>query len=214
MHREIRANSRSLSQSFALLALAGAAVACGSSGGGGGRGLAREPVPLKVYGSPPPSSGENQPRPLQSGPQPAPAPTPAATPAPSPTPAPAPTNAPKTAAECKAAALKVLPPAGNQADTQLQMRAFFDTYHEAFRCCFDALWAAQNKGASGTVVLLTSIDASGAFSAAEIEAASTSVQSAEVQTCMIDIAKALTYPKPLSGKDIQYKRVFNFSPRR
>jgi hypothetical protein len=190
-------------------------TACGSSSaGGGGRGLARDPVPLKVYESrPPPTTGE-QPRPLQSGSQPAPAATPTPAPSPTPTSTPASAPAPKTAAECKAAALKVVPPPSNQADTQLQMRAFFDAYHEAFRCCFDALWVAQNRGASGTIGLLTSIDASGAFSAAEIEAASTSVQSAEVQTCMIDISKSLTYPKPLSGKDIQYKRVFNFSPRR
>ena len=51
----------------------------------------------------------------------------------------------------------------NQADTQVQMREFFQAYHETFRCCFDALWAPQNPGVNGKVAMLTYIDASGAF---------------------------------------------------
>lgn len=94
------------------------------------------------------------------------------------------------------------------------MRAFFDAYRETFRCCFDALWASQNRGASGTVGLFVNIDGTGAFSSAEIDPPNTSVQSTEVQACIVDIAKSLTYPKPANGKNIRYSRVLNFSPRR
>lgn len=121
---------------------------------------------------------------------------------------------PKTAADCKDFAAKVAPPPSLQTDTQLQMRAFFDAYREAFRCCFDALWSSQHPGASGTVNLLVRVDGTGAFSSAEIDPSGTSVQSAEVQACIVDIAKSLTYPRPSSGKNILYARLLNFSPRR
>jgi hypothetical protein len=94
------------------------------------------------------------------------------------------------------------------------MREFFQAYHETFRCCFDALFAAQNPGVSGKVALAVNIDANGDFASAEVLPEGTTVQSTEVRACIIDIAKSLTYPKPASGKDIRYLRNLDFKARR
>lgn len=186
--------------------LTASAAACG-----GEAGVAPGPEPARLDDQPRSSGAPDQPIPSNTGGQVTPPPAAGASAAPA---ASASAPAPKTAADCKALGAKITPPSSNHTDTQLQMRAFFDAYRETFRCCFDALWASQHAGASGTVNLLVSIDGTGAFSAAEIDPANTTVQSAEVQTCIVDIAKALTYPRPSSGKNIKYSRLLNFSPHR
>jgi hypothetical protein len=218
MRRETFANTMLL----CITLLVTSAAACSS---GGGAGTARDPTPLAVSDAPKPApEGSSEPLP---SPRATAAPPTAAPPPPKPSPAgtaaPAATTAspaasappkPKTAAECKALTSKVTTPVLNQTDTQLQMRDLFQAYHETFRCCFDALYAPQNPGVGGKVVLLVHIDANGTFESTEIVAAETTVPSTEVQQCMVDIAKSLPYPKPLSGKDITYRRNFDFKPRR
>jgi hypothetical protein len=127
---------------------------------------------------------------------------------------PAPAEKPKTAAECKAGALTTPKPTVSATEVQQQMRDFFQAYHESFRCCFDSLHASKNPGASGKVTLVATIDKEGALKETEILAAETTVASPEVHACMIDIAKALSYPKPASGKSIAYTRIFDFKARK
>lgn len=198
--------------------VAASVLACGG-GGGGAVGPATDPKPLQVTESPKPASGATgQPAstaPAATGTASAPgtatATAPATGTATAPKPAP---EKPKTAAECKALIAKTPPPTITTTDTQAQFREHFQAYHETFRCCFDALFAPQNPGVSGTVALVVDIDAAGSFATAEILAAESSVKSPEVQACIIDIAKALTYPKPASGKDIRYRRNFDFKARK
>jgi len=202
---------------LSLTLLAASALGCGGGGGGGGSpGPVKDPVPLQVTESPKPAQTAPAPN-TTPAPTAAPPPASAAAPLSTPTTSAAPTPAPerpKTAAECKALAAKTPAPVITATDTQVQMREHFQAYHETFRCCFDALFAPQNPGVSGKVALAVDIDASGSFASAEILAADTTVQSTEVQACIIEIAKSLTYPKPASGKDIRYRRNFDFKARR
>lgn len=190
---------------ISLQIIAAAALGCG----GGSAGPATDPVPLQVTESP---------KPAQAAPLPATAavaPPPASVVAPAPTAAPKPApEKPKTAAECKALAAKMPAPVITATDAQVQMREHFQAYHETFRCCFDSLFASQNPGVSGKVALAVDIDASGSFASAEILTAETTIKSTEVQACIIEIAKSLTYPKPANGKDIRYQRNFDFKARR
>jgi hypothetical protein len=188
-----------------------AASLLGCGGGGSSAGRATDPTPLQVTPAPSATPATT----TASSPATAapPAATTAAPPASASAAAPKPPE-PKTAAECKALIAKTPAPVITATDTQVQMREHFQAYHETFRCCFDALFAPQNPGVSGKVALAVDIDASGSFASAEILTAETTVQSTETQACIIEIAKALTYPKPASGKDIRYKRNFDFKARR
>lgn len=191
---------------ISLQLIAASVLGCG---GGSFAGPATDPVPLQVTESPKPAPTAPPPTTTAAAPPPAsvaaPPPTAAAKPAP---------EKPKTAAECKALAAKMPAPVITATDTQVQMREHFQAYHESFRCCFDSLFAPQNPGVSGKVALAVNIDASGSFASAEILTTETTVKSTEVQACIIEIAKSLTYPKPANGKDISYLRNFDFKARR
>lgn len=215
MSRELAANE----VAFALASLL-MLPALGCGGGGGSAGPATDPAPLQVTES-------KKPAPTAPPSTPAAAPPTTATPAAPATATAAPTGTaaaatppkpapetPKTAAECKALTTKSPAPTIPATDTKAQMREFFQAYHETFRCCFDALFAAQNPGVSGKVALAVNIDANGDFASAEVLPEGTTVQSTEVRACIIDIAKSLAYPKPASGKDIRYLRNFDFKARR
>ena len=79
---------------------------------------------------------------------------------------------------------------------------------------FSRIGGASGIASGGEAAAAGATDAAGSFATAEIIAAETTVQSVEVQACIIEIAKSLTYPKPASGKDIRYQRNFDFKARR
>jgi hypothetical protein len=180
----------------------GGAQAGGEPAGGTGAVASGQPPTASAPTSAPAAGGEGAAGAVASGQPPT-----ATAPAPQP-------EKPKTAAECKAGALSTPKPTISATEVQQQMRDFFQAYHESFRCCFDSLYASKNPGASGKVTLIATIDKEGALKETEINAADTTVASPEVHACMIDIAKALSYPKPANGKSIAYKRVFDFKARK
>jgi hypothetical protein len=120
---------------------------------------------------------------------------------------------PRTLAECRAAATsggEVAP----AADLEAQLGALFDARHEMFRCCFDALYAPRAPRTGGTVALLVKLDKKGGFIKAEVVTAESTVQSPEVNACLVDMARELRYPAPPGDRAVGYERIFDFEARR
>ena len=124
---------------------------------------------------------------------------------------------PPTEAECRVRASTPLPaPSGGEAesDVKQQYDAFFLAQHETFRCCFDALYAPKMPHTDGQVVLFVKLEASGKLASSEIITGETTAEGPEMNACVLDVAKALAYPKPASSAMVGYKRTFQFKARR
>ncbi len=123
---------------------------------------------------------------------------------------------PPTVAECKTMAQKAAAsvPATSGTDVQKQFDDTFQVYQEPFRCCFDALYAPQAPRMNGQVALDVKVNHEGKLIGAEVLSTESNITMPEMHTCMIDIAKTMTYPKPANDSAIDYKRVFQFKARR
>jgi len=120
-----------------------------------------------------------------------------------------------TEAECRARAATVRADSSAPAsDVQQQYDAFFLAQHETFRCCFDALYAPRMPGTDGQLALFVKVDASGKLAHSEIVVNETTAQGQEVDACMLEVARTIAYPAPMSHETICYKRVFQFKARR
>ncbi len=84
---------------------------------------------------------------------------------------------------------------------------------DGFRCCFD-LWAKNNPGASGKVAFTFELSPDGTLKSAQAKQDETDIKAPEVESCMVELAKSLTYPKSPSGKDTKYTHRFEFKARR
>lgn len=136
---------------------------------------------------------------------------------------------PETTADCKELATDITnePPAtavpmnnasptpdGSASSDRLQpLVDLIKAKRDAFRCCFD-LWARKNPGASGRIMLKVKLKPDGSVMSAETVDKDSTVQAPEVNACIIDVAKSLTYPKSPSGKETVYTHPFDFKARR
>lgn len=133
----------------------------------------------------------------------------------------------RTAADCKQLASEIInePPEGglvmNNATTSgdagasdrlAPLMAIMRAKRDAFRCCFD-LWGKDNPGQNGKVVLTVRIKPSGELESAEVDPARSDVHSDAVTSCVVDAAKAITYPVSPSGKDTLYSHLFEFKTK-
>lgn len=85
---------------------------------------------------------------------------------------------------------------------------------DRFRACFDA-WAKTNTaGKEVNVLLVIKIDPKGAFMSAAFDPAKTDLTDKTAETCMVDVAKSLTYPESPSGKETTYRHPFAFKARK
>lgn len=127
-----------------------------------------------------------------------------------------PPKPPPLVAECKTMAQKAATgaPATPGTDVQKQFDATFQLYQEPFRCCFDALYAPQAPRMNGQVALDVKVSHEGKLMGAEVLPTESNITMPEMHTCMVDIAKMMTYPKPVNDSAVDYKRVFQFKARR
>jgi outer membrane biosynthesis protein TonB len=88
----------------------------------------------------------------------------------------------------------------------------FKANRDGFRRCFD-LWGQKNRGQSGTVYLVIHLKTDGKLDKAEVDPSKGNLHAAEVETCMIDFAKSLTYPKSPSGKETRFTYPFDFKAK-
>lgn len=106
------------------------------------------------------------------------------------------------------------PKEGTETSTRLQpLVDLMKANRDKFRCCFD-LWARNNPGQSGRVSIQIKLDPEGKLTSAEIAQADTTVAAPEVHSCIIEVAKSITYPKSPTGKETTYKHPFDFKARR
>lgn len=83
---------------------------------------------------------------------------------------------------------------------------------DGFRCCFD-LWAKNNPGASGKVAFQFELAPDGALKSAKVKQDETDIKAPEVESCMVELAQSMTYPKSPSGKVTTYTHRFEFKAR-
>jgi hypothetical protein len=182
-------------------------------------------------GSPP-----AQPPPVATG---APAPLASATPTPPPGPAvtpPAssaasaekPRKPPETARDCRDLVTEITnePPEkgvvmnnaltaadAGASDRMKPMIDLIKSKRDGFRCCFD-LWTKGHPGESGRVTLRFDLAPDGTLKKAEVKQDESTVHAPELEACMVDLAKSLTYPRSPSGKQTELNYPFDFKARR
>jgi hypothetical protein len=83
---------------------------------------------------------------------------------------------------------------------------------DGFRRCFD-LWGRKNPGQSGSIYLVFNLKPDGKLDKVEVDPSKGNLHAAEVETCMIDFAKSLAYPKSPSGKDTKFTYPFDFKAK-
>jgi hypothetical protein len=133
---------------------------------------------------------------------------------------------PKTVADCKVILSEITnePPDGgvvlNNAQTAADAGAtdrlaplteLFKGKRDGFRCCFD-VWAKDHPGAQSSVNVVVKLKPSGELTSVAFDAAPNRVP--EVEACIGDLAKSLTYPRSPSGKETQFRYPFDFKARR
>jgi hypothetical protein len=138
-----------------------------------------------------------------------------------------PKGAPSTPADCKELISDITndPPAGvpvNNAQTTKDAGAsdrfeplteLIRSKRDGFRCCFD-LWARSHPGAQGGMKMVIELKKDGTVTNVSFTDAPNRVDAPEVESCMIGLAKGLTYPKSPSGKDTRFTYPFDFKAHR
>jgi hypothetical protein len=138
-----------------------------------------------------------------------------------------PAKAPESVADCKQMLTEITndPPAGSvvmnnatpDADagsTRFQpMVDLIKEKRQSFRCCFD-IWAKNHPGVNGRVLFNFELKPDGTLIKAEIDQVDSTITVPEVESCMVEVAKAMTYPKSPTGKQTIYRHPFDFKARR
>jgi hypothetical protein len=83
---------------------------------------------------------------------------------------------------------------------------------DGFRCCFD-IWAKKNAGTAGRVTFVFELGPDGKLKKASAKPDETTIKAPEVESCMVELAGTLTYPKSPSAKDTTYTHRFDFKAR-
>lgn len=100
------------------------------------------------------------------------------------------------------------PPTGNSDRIQLLVEVIKQK-RQGFRDCFDG-WSKGHPGIEGHFVLVLWLQPDGKLD--EAEAAANGMQAPEVEKCLIDYSKTLTYPKSAAGRVTKFTYPFNFKP--
>jgi hypothetical protein len=134
--------------------------------------------------------------------------------------------APRSTADCKVVLSEITnePPDGavalNNAQTAKDAGAtdrleplteLFKSKREGFRCCFD-VWAKDHPGAQGTVKVVLKLKADGSVISVDFDDTPNRVP--DVEPCMAELAKGLTYPRSPSGKETKFRYPFDFKARK
>ncbi len=130
--------------------------------------------------------------------------------------------APRTAADCKVILSEITnePPDGavalNNAQTardagatdRLQpLTELIKSKRDGFRCCFD-VWAKDHPGTQGAARMVLKLKADG--SVLKVSFDDTPNRVPDVEACLGDLAKSLSYPPSPSGKETTFRYPFDF----
>ncbi|MGK3965672.1 AgmX/PglI C-terminal domain-containing protein [Sorangium sp. So ce118] len=136
-------------------------------------------------------------------------------------------KAPETVEDCKAIASEITnePPDGgvvmNNAMTSAdagssdRLQPLVDAIkarRDGFRCCFD-LYARKNPGAQGRVTWQLKLKPDGTFEEATIVRDKSDVTAPQVESCMAELARSITWARSPSGKETVLTYPFDFKRR-
>jgi hypothetical protein len=134
---------------------------------------------------------------------------------------------PMTAAECAqipAEAVTDSPDAGvvmNNAQTAADagksdrftpVNELIKSRRKAFRCCFD-IWAKTHPGQPGKALFAVELSPDGRLKTASIKREDSAPMASEIEPCIVEVAKTITFPKSPSGRDTLFTYPFDFKPR-
>jgi len=134
--------------------------------------------------------------------------------------------APKTAADCKVILSEITnePPDGGVAlnnaqtsgdagatDRMVPLTDLIKSKRDGFRCCFD-VWAKDHPGAQSSAKMVLKLKPDGSVISVDFDDAPNRVL--EVEACIGDLAKSLSYPRSPSGKETKFRYPFDFKARR
>jgi hypothetical protein len=140
--------------------------------------------------------------------------------------APKPKMVPKTPADCKQMLSDITnePPGNavalNNAQTSADAGAtdrleslteLIKGKRDSFRCCFD-VWAKDHPGAAGSAKMVLKLKPDGAVMSVDFEDTANRVP--DVESCIADLAKTLSYPRSPSGKETKFRYPFDFKARK
>lgn len=84
---------------------------------------------------------------------------------------------------------------------------------DGFRRCFD-IWSVKNPGQDGQISFQLWLKADGALDKAQIKRDVSNVVTPEVESCLIKVAKGLTFPKSENGLETIYTHPFSFKAKK
>jgi hypothetical protein len=82
---------------------------------------------------------------------------------------------------------------------------------DSFRCCFD-VWAKDHPGAAGSTKMVVKLKADGSVISVDFD--DTPNRLTDVEPCIAEVARALTYPRSPAGKETKFRYPFDFKARR
>jgi hypothetical protein len=133
---------------------------------------------------------------------------------------------PKTAADCKVILSEITnePPDGGIAlnnaqtsgdagatDRMAPLTELIKSKRDGFRCCFD-VWVKDHPGTQSSAKLTLKLKPDGSVMSVGFADAPNRVP--EVEACIGDLAKSLSYPRSPSGKETTFHYPFDFKARR
>jgi hypothetical protein len=135
-------------------------------------------------------------------------------------------KAPATVADCKELLSEITndPPESGvvlnnaalvDAGTSQRLDPLVDTiksHRNSFRCCFD-IYSRKNLGARGKVTWQLKLNPDGAVQEATIVHDKSDITAPEVESCMAELAKSITWARSPNGKDTVLNYPFDFKPR-
>ncbi|WP_157906556.1 AgmX/PglI C-terminal domain-containing protein [Sorangium cellulosum] len=136
-------------------------------------------------------------------------------------------KAPETVEDCKVIASEITndPPDGgvvmNNATTSAdagssdRLQPLVDAIkarRDGFRCCFD-LYARKHPGAQGRITWQLKLKPDGTFEEASIVRDKSDVTAPQVESCMEELAKSITWARSPSGKETVLTYPFDFKRR-
>lgn len=92
------------------------------------------------------------------------------------------------------------------------LAALIKSRRDGFRCCFDR-YAKAHAGAAGAVKMVLDLKPDGAVKNVSFADTPNRVRAPEVESCMSDLARSLTYPRSPSGKETKLTYPFDFKAR-
>lgn len=83
---------------------------------------------------------------------------------------------------------------------------------KGFRCCFD-IWAKTHPGQPGKINFAFELSPDGSLKSAAIKKEDSAAMAGEIEPCLAEVAKTITFPKSPSGRDTRFTYPFDFKPR-